>query len=134
MFNQTSPLTLVVNFNGILLSVDEAEASSVFSLPAISTSTLWLSFSSGSSLFTVADKFFRSPTYFVERLLGGFSIGILEPIAEVVEDNSDVVKAVDVSLIFPFPVDKLFAGSSFVLFCFCLDSVGIDSVESLLNL
>ena len=84
----------MVNFNGILLSVDEA----------------------GSSLFTVADKFFRSPTDFVERLLGGFSIGILEPIAEVVEDNSDVVKAVDVSLIFPFPADKLFTGSSFVLF------------------
>ena len=84
----------MVNFNGILLSVDEA----------------------GSPLFTVADKFFRSPTDFVERLLGGFSIGILEPIAEVVEDNSAVVKAVDVSLIFPLPADKLFRGSSFVLF------------------
>ena len=134
ILNQASSLTLMVNFNGILLSVDEAEASSVFFLPAIPTSTGWLSFSSGSSLFTVADKLFRSPTDFVERLLGDFSIGILEPIAEVVEDNSDVVKAVDVSLIFPFLADKLFTGSSFVLFYFCLDSVGIDSVESLLNL
>ena len=60
-------------------------------------------------------------------------MGLLEPIGEAVEDNSDVVKAVDVSLIFTFPADKLFTGSSFVLFCFCLDSVGIDSVESLLN-
>jgi hypothetical protein len=102
----------MVNFNGILLSVDEA----------------------GSSLFTVADKFFRSPADFLERLLGDFSIGILELIAEVVGDNSDVVKAGDVSSIFPFPADKLFTGSSFDLLCFCLDSVGIDSVESLLNL
>ena len=107
----------MVNFNGILLSVNEVETSLVFS------------FSSGSSLFTVADKFFSSPSGFVERLLG-----VLEPIAEVVEDNSDVVKAVDVSLILIFSADKLFTGSSLVLFCFCLDSVGIDSVESLLKL
>ena len=94
----------MVNFNGILLSVNEVEASLVFS------------FSSGSSLFTVGDKFFSSPSGFVERLLGDFSIDVLEPIAEVVEDNSDVVKVVDVSLIFPLPADKLFRGSSFVLF------------------
>ena len=99
ILNQTSPLTLMVNFNGILLSVNEVEASLVFS------------FSSGSSLFTVVGRFFKSTAGFVERLLG-----VLEPIAEVVEDNSDVVKAVDVSLIFPFPADKLFTGSSFVLF------------------
>ena len=100
IFNQTLPLPLIINFNGILLSVNEAEASSVFSLSAISTSTLWLSFSSGFSLFSVADKFFRPSTGFVGRLLGGVSIGLLEAIAAVVEGNSDVAKAVDVSLVF----------------------------------
>ena len=111
----------MVNFNGILLSLGGPEASLVFI------------FSSGSSLFTVAGEFFKSAAGLLERLLGGFSIGTMEPIAEVVEDNADVIKAVDVSLILGLSADKLFTGSSFVLFCFCLDSEGIDSVESLLN-